>query len=145
MDWTGAPGYMWLKALEYMANLLNHVWNSTINNIPLRLALGHTVDISAFLRFHFYQPVYYRNSCPSTLGVTSERGGRFSGISRHTGNDLCYTILDDETLKFHHTSTARPVTSADPNLQIDPIVGEDLGIPSHVQIFRQPTEFSMVG
>jgi hypothetical protein len=54
LDRTGAP-----VCLQYVCYLLNHTYNSTINDIPLTRLTGTTVDISPLLRFHFWEPVYY--------------------------------------------------------------------------------------
>ena len=123
MDRTAAPPYTWLLALEYVCDLLNCVYHESIGGVPLQIATGQTVDISAFLRFFFHQSVYYRAANPK-LGETAERRGRWVGISRHVGHGLCYKILDDTTLKIHHCSSVRPVDDSDLNLRLEPIGGE---------------------
>ena len=60
MDRHGAPPYTWLLCLMYVAFLLNHTWSNNIKNVPLTALLGVTVDISVMLRFHFWQPVYFK-------------------------------------------------------------------------------------
>jgi hypothetical protein len=54
LDLTGAPAHTWLLAIQYVCFLLNHIYNHTINAVPLTCLQGTTVDISPLLRFHFW-------------------------------------------------------------------------------------------
>jgi hypothetical protein len=47
LDRTGAPENMWLLALKYVCFLLNHMYNTTLQAVPLTRLKGVTVDISA--------------------------------------------------------------------------------------------------
>jgi hypothetical protein len=62
LDRTGAPAHTWLLALQYVCFLLNHMYKTTLNAVPLTCLQGTTVDISVLLRFHFWQPVYFKIS-----------------------------------------------------------------------------------
>ena len=62
LDNTGAPPNLWLEALKYVPYLLNHTYNSSIDGIPLEKLNGWQVDISTLLHFHWYQPVYYKDT-----------------------------------------------------------------------------------
>ena len=123
MDRTASEPAKWLLALQYVCDLLNHVYHDSVSGVPLQLATGTRADISPFLRFYFNQPVYYRNISPQ-LGMSPERRGRWVGLSRHVGHGLCYKILDDDTHKIHHSSSVRPVDPTDLNLHLEPIGGE---------------------
>jgi hypothetical protein len=61
MDCNGAPPKTWWLCLHYVCFLLNHTFNTCINNVPLNQLTGHTVDISVLLRFHFWEKVYYKS------------------------------------------------------------------------------------
>jgi hypothetical protein len=70
LDRTGAPAYTWLLCLMYVCFVLNHVYNQTVNGVPITLATGQQADISPLLHFHFWQKVYYRregSSCRFSL------------------------------------------------------------------------------
>jgi hypothetical protein len=64
-NWTGAPAHTWLFTLQYVCFLLNHMYNTTLDLVPLTCLQGSIVDVSALLRFHFWQPVYL--ICLNTL------------------------------------------------------------------------------
>ena len=59
MDRSGAPDNTWLLCLLYVCYLLNYTFCESIKDIPMRKLNGSTPDISALLRFHFWQEVYY--------------------------------------------------------------------------------------
>jgi hypothetical protein len=60
LDRTGAPANTCLLCLQYVCYLLNHTYSDNIKGVPLNCLTGLTVDISALLRFHFWQKVYYK-------------------------------------------------------------------------------------
>jgi hypothetical protein len=51
---TRAPANTWLLALQYVCFLLNHMYNTTLQAVPLTCLKGVTVDIRVLLRFHFW-------------------------------------------------------------------------------------------
>ena len=60
LDQFGAPAETWLLALKYVAYILNRVAHESLGyKTPLQALNGQRPDISALLRFHFWQPVYY--------------------------------------------------------------------------------------
>jgi len=60
MNRSGAPANTWLLCLMYVCLLLNHLASAALNWIPPEQKLtGRTPDISKFLHFSFYEPVYY--------------------------------------------------------------------------------------
>ena len=107
MDRVGAPDNTWLLCIEYVLHLLNHLAHKSLNNqVPLTKMFGVTVDISAFLNFTFWQPVYYaaENKWPSE---SAEKSGRWVGIAPNVGDALTYTILTDDTNKLIFRSAVR--------------------------------------
>jgi len=57
---------------------------------------GRTTDISALLRFHFYQEVYYKVEEGHTFPSESrEAKGYMVGIAEHVGHVLTYKVLTD--------------------------------------------------
>ncbi|KAG7338517.1 reverse transcriptase RNA-dependent DNA polymerase [Nitzschia inconspicua] len=135
MDRTGAPANTWLLCLMYVAFLLNHTWSDNIKAVPLTALLGVTVDTSVLLRYHFWQPVYFKAVEPSFPSATKEHLGHVVGISEHVGHALTWKVLDSTTNKVLHRSLLRPVTDTAPNFRLATLGGED---PSSVR----PTIFS---
>ena len=86
---------------------------------------GFTPDISPFMRFHFWEEVYYSvdNSYPSE---SPEKKGHFVGISTSVGDALTFQILTDDTNRIIHRSAVRAVNTSRPdrNLRLDPPGGE---------------------
>jgi hypothetical protein len=44
----------------YVCFLLNNTWCEVVDDIPIRMSMGSTNDISPLLCFHFWEPVYYK-------------------------------------------------------------------------------------
>ena len=66
--------------------------------------------------FKFYEPVYYHQT--SSFPDSAERLGYWVGAAHNVGDALCHCILDAQTMKFHETSTVRPVNTKNPNFRI---------------------------
>ncbi|GAX13599.1 hypothetical protein FisN_14Lh370 [Fistulifera solaris] len=132
MDRTGAPPDLWLLALQYTASLLSHVFNDSIDGVPLQRCTGSTPDISVFLRFHFYQKVYYKLDDSTFPTSTREGLGYMVGISDNVGHALTYKILSADTGRILLRSNLRPVTDADPNWRAEPHRGESSCVNSPV-------------
>ena len=129
MDRSGAAPNTWLLCLKYVCYLLNHTYNSTINSVPLQLLTGTTVDISALLRFHFWQKVYFKQVDSGFPSQSTEAVGHIVGISEHCGHALTWKVLHLKTNKVLFRSLVRPFTEDDPNLRADLCGGEDDGDP----------------
>jgi hypothetical protein len=57
------------------------MYSTALNAVPLTcLRKGITVDISLLLRFHFWQPVYFKLSEPFFLSEYKEALGHVVGI-----------------------------------------------------------------
>jgi hypothetical protein len=99
--------------------------------VPIQCATGSTNDISALLRFQFWEPVYYSKLHDSTFASESdEKLGRFVGIAKNVcGHFMTFKILTNDTKKIIFRSNVR--SALDPNaknLRLDPISGE-MSIP----------------
>jgi hypothetical protein len=81
---------------------------------PTDLSTRH---ISALLRFHFWQPVYFKLSEPSFPSESKEALGHVVGISEHCGHALTYKILSSESDVIIYRSLLRPATSDDGNVR----------------------------
>ena len=112
MNYTGAPEDCWLLCTEYVASIMNHMALDVLDwRTPLEKLTGQTPDISCFMRFMFYEPVYYRvNSEEKGFGFPSsmtEKTGRFVGIADNVGHIMTYKILDDVSRKVIYRSRIR--------------------------------------
>ena len=127
LDRSGAPAHTWLLAMAYVAFLLNHMALESLDGrSPLEVLLGMTPDISAFLVFYFYQPVYYAvHTNISFPEEPKERLGYWVGIAENVGDGMCWKILDKDTEKIVHRSDVRPADDPlHPNIRLEPEKGE---------------------
>ena len=61
MNTSGCPACCWLRCLQYICIVLNHLASPTLQGIcPVQALEGTPPDISFLLHFSFYEPVYYR-------------------------------------------------------------------------------------
>ena len=104
LDRSGAPAHCWLLAMTYVALLLNHVaLDSLQGRTPIETLLGFTPDISAFLAFCFFQPVYYATNVRASFPEQpQERLGYWVGVSENVGDAMTWKILDKDTEKIIH-------------------------------------------
>ena len=126
LDRTGAPAYTWLLCLKYVCYLLNHCWDATIRNVPLTALTGVTVDISPLLRFHFWQPVYFRMD-DDDAGFPSDSKevfGHIVGISEHCGHMMTWKVLSHDTKKVMNRSRVRAVRPDERNFRAERPRGE---------------------
>ena len=124
MDRTGAPPNTWLLCLQYVCYLLNHSYNITTGGVPLTQLTGSTVDISALLRFYFWQKVYYKAVDVDFPSDSPEAVGHIVGISEHCGHALTWKILTVDSNSIIFRSLVRPFSPDDPNLRADMLGGE---------------------
>jgi len=124
----------------FIVALLNVMATESLGwRTPLEKLTGQTPDISPFLQFQFYDPVYYasdsrlsNNSKPSFPSETAEGKGCFVGISDNVGDAMTFKILTDDTQRIIHRSNVR--SALDPtqlNLRLEkdqttPLEGESL-------------------
>ena len=58
---TGAPDFLWPLMHKYLADVNNHCATPFLGWItPIQKRHGHIPDISPFLNFSFYEPVYFK-------------------------------------------------------------------------------------
>ena len=94
MNFSGAPAHTWLLALMYVCLLLNHLasaaleWKSSDQTLT-----GQQPDISKFMHFSFYEPVYYQTHSKTFLSTLNEEQGWWVGVATHVGDALTYKIL----------------------------------------------------
>jgi hypothetical protein len=124
MDRHGAPPEAWLLCVEYVVYVLNRTAHKTIGGItPLQFLTGRVPDISALLRFHFWQLVYYKvdeEECKDWPSASTERLAWFAGISDSVGNAMTMKLINCETRAEIFRSRVRSADeSAERNLRVD--------------------------
>lgn len=127
---TGAPPETWLLALQYVSYVLNRLAHESLGwRSPLEVLTGITPDISAMLRFSFWEPVFYKHDETDFPSSSDEGSGHFVGFAENVGNNMCFKVYSSDTKAFIHTSRLRPRSKDAPNYRADPTDGEET--PSH--------------
>ena len=61
MNLAGVPAHSWLLCLAYVCSLINITASPALNVVtPMQAFTGQVPDISHFLHFSFWEPVYYK-------------------------------------------------------------------------------------
>ena len=111
LNFSGAPGYAWLLALQYACFIVNHLATECLGwHTPAEWLTGSTPDITAllfFVFFIFFQPVFYREF--DRVDDENEKLGRFVGIAEHVGHALTFKVLTEDA-KVVSCSLVRPAT-----------------------------------
>jgi hypothetical protein len=85
---TGAPSTVWLYAARYMADIHNITSDETLGwSTPWSRRKRGTPDISAFLQFRFYEPVYFHNP-QGKFPDTRELPGYWLGVAYNIGDTI---------------------------------------------------------
>ena len=142
MNLTGAPAHCWLLCLLYVCSLLNVTASPALGDlIPIQALTGQVPDISHFLHFSFWEPVFNKvdENEPDHrfLSQSNEKQGHWVGFADNKGDHLTWKILTDETNQIITRSAIRSTTKPSPNLRLDPPKGEDqVNIISQDQVSR---------
>ena len=79
-------GYRWVCETMQRTYLRGHRIDG---GIPLQKVTGETVEIAEYLDFGIYDHVWYRDNS----GLGENKLGRWLGVSKHVGGEMCYHIL----------------------------------------------------
>lgn len=97
LNYTGAPGSIWLLAVQYICFVQNHTAVKSLGwRTPTEWLLGYTPDISVLLQFQFWEPVYYAKHDDKFPGDSNELLGRFVGVESSPGHAMAFKILTEE-------------------------------------------------
>ena len=145
MNLTGAPADYWLLCMLYVCNLRNATASPALEGLtPLQALTGQVPDISHFLHFSFWEPVYYKvdGSEPDHRfpSQSNEKRGHWVGFADNKCNHLTWKMLTDDTNTIIIRSAVRSATKTSPNLRLDPPKGEDqpLDLTSDVFVYGRP-------
>jgi len=123
MNKTGTPLRLWDFCTQYVAELRTLTAQplfSLHGRTPYELVIGNTPDISEYISFSWYQPVYYLDN--TNFPEEKERIGRWIGVAHNIGQALCFWILPKSGTPIART-TVRAITAAE--MQTD-VVKEEL-------------------
>ena len=145
MNLTGAPAHCWLLCMLYVCHLLNATASPALGGLtPLQALTGQVPDISHFLHFSFWEPIYYKvdESEPDHRfpSQSNEKRGHWVGFADNKGDHLTWKILTDDTNTIIIRSAVRSATKTSPNLRLDPPKGEDQpqDLTSDVFVYGRP-------
>ena len=93
---TGAPSGSWPWLHQYIADINNHCAQQILNwKTPISKCHGYTPDISAFLQFWFWEPIYFKIDEDDNL--SKEAFGHWLGVAHNVGDALTYYVLAEKT------------------------------------------------
>jgi hypothetical protein len=108
MDRTNTPKNMWLECMIYYSSILNMICLERLGGRnAYEVAFGHSIDISPFIQFEWWEPVYYLDSEDPSFPSSKEKYGRFCGVSDNCGDLLTFKIYVQETKQIIHCSVLR--------------------------------------
>ena len=94
MNLTGAPAHCWQLCLVYVCSLLNVTASPALRGLaPIQALTSHVPDISHFLHFSFWEPVYYKVD-------ENEPNHRFPLHSKEK-EDIWLVLLTTRVIIFH--------------------------------------------
>jgi hypothetical protein len=113
MSKTKTPKRLWDFCARYVSELrcvTAQPLYSLHGRTPHELVTGNTPDISEYLAFHWYQPVYYYDS--AAFPGERELMGRWIGVAHNVGQAMCFWILPKSGVPIART-TVRGVTESE--------------------------------
>ena len=107
MDRTATPPQYWLLCLLYVTQLLNILSLESLNQATPQLACVFLPDVSAFLHFRWWEPIYYLDDDGGFPSDSKEKLGRWVGIAENVGDVLTWLILTEDTKRVIPCSVVR--------------------------------------
>ena len=95
---TNCHRRLWDYGMRYEAELLARIAGAD-GRTPLEKVTGDTPDISEYLDFDFYDPVWYLHETGEEPQI-----GRWLGIAHRTGGAMCYFVLTQTARVLRRTS-----------------------------------------
>ena len=69
---------MWFECMTYMSSILNMVAMERLGGRnAIEVALGHSVDISAYIQYEWWEPIYFLDYEDPSFPNSLEKFGRF--------------------------------------------------------------------
>ena len=117
---TGAPPWVWLQAMKYLADIHNYTIDETLGyKIPMSIQHpGIIHDILPFLQFMFWEQVFYLDD-DEKFPSTKAKPGYWVGICMHAGDHLTFNIIDVKTKEIVECSNVKSARiSANPTSDV---------------------------
>ena len=105
MSPTRTPKRLWDYCMLYVTDLRNRLalpLPQLHGRTPYEVLTGNTPDISEFLEFEWYQPVWIFNS--ATFPEQKRTIGRWIGIAHRVGQAMCYWVLPPSGIPIARTT-----------------------------------------
>jgi len=139
---TNTPPHLWGFCAVYTADLRNRLalpLTQLHGRTPHEVLTGNTPDISEFLEFEWYQPIWYYD--PEPFPEQRRKLARWIGIAHRVGQALCYWILPESGRPLART-TIQAVSQDEIATQVikDQICALDLQIREHFGMQDQAPE-----
>jgi hypothetical protein len=93
MAMRSIPSRLWDFGLIYESEIMSRTARGSEHRTGIERLTGDTVDISEWLDFELYDPVWYMHSPGAE---DNPRLGRWLGVAHRIGSDMCYWVLDDK-------------------------------------------------
>ena len=120
MDRKGSPHFMWFECMLFYIAILNMSCIDRLNGRnAFEVAFGHSIDISAYIQFEWWEPVYYLETDDPSFPNSKEKQGYFCGVAENTGDLMTFKIYVPDTHQIIHRSVLRSAANDDdhPNLR----------------------------
>jgi hypothetical protein len=104
-----APLSLWDYCAVYVAEITCFTSNNTYDlhgRTPHEVVTGNTPDISEYVEFRWYQPIFYLDDVP--FPYPKRIIGRWLGVAHRVGQALCYWILTDNGKVIARTTVQKP-------------------------------------
>mmetsp|Transcript_24287 Transcript_24287/g.34810 ORF Transcript_24287/g.34810 Transcript_24287/m.34810 type:complete len:1184 (-) Transcript_24287:1334-4885(-) len=139
---TNTPPHLWDFCAVYTADLRNRLalpLPQLHGRTPHEVLTGNTPDVSEFLEFEWYQPVWYYD--PEPFPEQRRKLARWIGIAHRVGQALCYWIIPESGRPLART-TIQAVSQDELSTQVvkDQLVALDLQILEHFGMQNEAPE-----
>jgi hypothetical protein len=108
---NNAPKCLWDYCTIYqceLRNLIAYLHYKFHGGTPYEVVIGQTPDISEYLDYHWYQPIWYFDQ-EEQFPEEHHKLGRWLGVAHRVGQALCYYALPISARPIIH-STVQPVS-----------------------------------
>ena len=119
MDRKGTPGFMWLLCMQYYSSILNMCCLARLGGRnAYEVAFGHSVDISAWIQFEWWEPIYYLAAEDPSFQASKEKLGYFCGVAENCGDLLTFKIYTPDSHQILHRSVIRSASNPEDQANI---------------------------
>jgi hypothetical protein len=130
--------------------LMNHLASATLGwKLLEQILTGQQPDISKFLNFSFFEPVYYQVHSNTFPSASNEEQGWWGGVTTHVGDALTYKILTKQNKVIYQSAIRLSLDPTKRNQCLSPLGGDTastyLGYTMFIRSSKPPTELTHDG